>query len=223
MTELKIVVSIKDDILHDLTRACDAYSLFLEALNACDADIKAFYGQGESLEEALNNKIFDINGFVATDARDYLSEHLPYATSLWDGNTNEAMSIMFSATEGKTNINIDLERHKGIYNINNIKRIFTAPANKFTLNYFSVFYSNSTPVFSERPCAGWMIYLPITCDVSMINAAEKIEDIDLKSNKGKLFIVKSDYDFLDDSHKIASNDLEIELVDAGLLPLYKNI
>lgn len=223
MVELKIVVSIKDDILHDLTKACDAYSLFLQALNACDAEIKAFYGQGESLEEALKNKIFDIDGFVAADARDYLSEHLPYATSLWDGNTNEAMSIMFSCSGSKTNINIELERHKDIYNINNIKKIFTAVASNFTINYFSVFYSNNIPVFPERPCAGWMIYLPVISDVSMINAAERVEDINLKSNEGKLFIVKDDYDFLDDSHRIASNDLEIELVDAGLLPLYKNI
>lgn len=94
----------------------------MNVLNSCDSEINSFYGQGESLKEALKNKIFDINGFVASDATTYLSQHLPYATSLWDENTTESMAITFSDTIGKTNLNIDLEKHKDIYNIENLKK-----------------------------------------------------------------------------------------------------
>lgn len=55
-----------------------------------------FYGQGESLENALNNKLFSIDGYISSSAQIYLSERLPYATSLWDGNPDEAMSIIFA-------------------------------------------------------------------------------------------------------------------------------
>lgn len=223
MVELKIVLSIKDDILHDLIKACDAYYLFLHALNTSNPAIKAFYGQGESLEDALKNKIFDIDGYVTADARDYLSEHLPYATSLWDGNIDESMSIMFSGIRDNTNIMIDLEQHKDIYNSDSLQKMFNAVANKFTINYFLVFHSSNSCVFTDRLDVGWMIYLPITDDVSAIEAAERIEDINVKGNKGKLFIVKDDYDFLNEDHRIASNELEIDLTNSGLLPFYKDI
>lgn len=45
----------------------------------------------------------------------------------------------------------------------------------------------------------------------------------MKQNKGTLFIIKREYHFFDDSHRHMSNDLEIELVDAGLLQLYKGL
>lgn len=220
--ELKITLSIKDTILNDVKKTYDAYLFFLKMLNMCDPKIKAFYGQGKSLEEALNNKLFDIDGFVSSDAHRYISKNLPYATSLWDGNPDESMSIMFSETMKKTTVNIDLERYFGIYNMEKLKYFFMGIAGKYQLNYFSVCYSNNHGVFPERPSAGWMLYLSIIGDVSVIKNAEEIDDIYLMKNKGKLFIVKRNYDALNNSHLDASNDLEIELVDAGLLPKYKD-
>ncbi|EHZ3054416.1 immunity 52 family protein, partial [Salmonella enterica subsp. enterica] len=169
------------------------------------------------------NKLFGVDGYISSSAEAYLNERLPFATSLWDGNPDEAMSIMFTGVNNKTNITIDLERHKGIYDIENLKRILTSIAEKYTLNYFSIFFSNNEKVFPERPNAGWMIYLPVNNLIITINKCEKIERINIGDNKGRLFIVKNIYNCFDETHRHASNDLEIELVDAGFLPLYKDI
>ncbi|TSG89712.1 hypothetical protein FG651_24620, partial [Salmonella enterica subsp. enterica serovar Derby] len=211
------------NILFDIKETCSAYLFFLKILNSCDPKITGFYGQGESLENALNNKLFSIDGYISSNAKIYLSERLPYATSLWDGNTDEAMSIIFAGVNNKTNIIIELERYKGIYDIEKLIKILTSIAENYTLNYFSVFFSNNENVFPERLNVGWVIYLPVNNIIVTTNECERIEYVNIGGNKGRLFIVKDVYNCLNETHRYASNDLEIELVDAGFLPLYKDI
>ncbi|EAZ1434531.1 hypothetical protein BRQ95_13005, partial [Salmonella enterica] len=175
MIELKISLSIKNNILFDIKETCSAYLFFLKILNSCDPKITGFYGQGESLENALNNKLFSIDGYISSSAQIYLSERLPYATSLWDGNPDEAMSIIFAGVNNKTNIIIELERYKGIYDIEKLIKILTSIAENYTLNYFSVFFSNNENVFPERLNVGWVIYLPVNNIIVTTNECERIE------------------------------------------------
>ncbi|HID4047207.1 Imm52 family immunity protein [Pluralibacter gergoviae] len=76
-------------------------------------------------------------------------------------------------------------------------------------------------VFPDRICVGWMLYIPHVILSNLAPQADKVIPV-MDGDKQKGTIVLSTEGIFDGSNKehiSKSNDLEIRLLDLGLLPL----
>ncbi|WP_426724109.1 hypothetical protein [Enterobacter cloacae complex sp. 339J8] len=83
------------------------------------------------------------------------------------------------------------------------------------------YWNNERNVFPDRICVGWMIYIPAIILPRLIPEAAKIVPI-FDSEKQKGTIVVSTEEIFDGNNKDhigKANDIEIRLLDLGLLPL----
>ncbi|WP_334223452.1 immunity 52 family protein [Photorhabdus bodei] len=76
-------------------------------------------------------------------------------------------------------------------------------------------------VFPDRLSAGWMLYLPIEIDPTLVPMAEEIIPVsDKNDKKGSLIITTKDiFDIENQKHINKANDIEICLRDLQILPL----
>ncbi|CEE91846.1 hypothetical protein XNA1_2440010 [Xenorhabdus nematophila str. Anatoliense] len=115
MSEISLYVVIKEKITQEFKELIDALHFFLNEMNKCDERITAFYNQGETLEDALKNKIVDVNGYTHPNALNLIGEYLPIVGGLWDGNEEDSMSILFMQKEESASVLMSAENHIGIY------------------------------------------------------------------------------------------------------------
>ncbi|OKP01567.1 Imm52 family immunity protein [Xenorhabdus eapokensis] len=230
MSEISIHVVTKEVVTQEIETIIDSFRFFLREINKCDKRIKALYAQGETLEEALQNKIIDINGYTNEKTSSLIGEYLPIVEGLWDGNEEDSMSILLTQNKENTSIHINAENHVGIYNKNNIIHFIKSAAEKYTLKLFSVSFNGARDqvgeaVFPDRPPAGWMLYLPIQFEMhpSLLKTDAEFIPISTALSTGTIIITKENYNCLDKADQYLSNDVEIALRDLGLLPLYSDI
>lgn len=224
MTQLIINVLIEGNLNADIDSALSGFEFFLNVINQCDSGVTALYAQGESLEEALENKIIDIDGSVNPNAEKYMGRNIPIASGLWDGNSNEirGLSIMFVRfDQTSTSITISIGNYEVGYNKESLLRLIDRIANKFHIQYISIrFTGKPDQVFPDRPPVGWMIYLPVKLEKAKLKNAQDVVDITSQMNSGTVIISTVEYEPGNIAHGERANDIEIELVDLGLLPRF---
>ncbi|WP_340618864.1 hypothetical protein [Xenorhabdus entomophaga] len=230
MSEISLHVIVKEKVTQDFSDLIDIMHFFLNEINKHDKRITSFYSQGETLEEALKNKIIDVNGYTNPNAKNILGQYLPIVEGIWDGNEEDSMSILFMENDENSSILISAENYIDIYNKNNLINFIKSVAEKYTLRLFSVSFNGSSDevgeaVFPDRPPAGWMLYLPIQFEMhpSLLKTGAEFIPIFTTLSTGTIIITKGDYNCLDKTDQYLSNDIEIALRDLGLLPLYSDI
>ncbi|WP_340621825.1 hypothetical protein [Xenorhabdus siamensis] len=230
MSEISIHIVIKKIVTQEMITIIDTFHFFLSEINKCDKKITALYAQGETLEEALQNKIMDVDGYTNQNASNLIGEYLPIVEGLWDGNEDDSMSILLTKNNECTSIRINAENYLGIYKKDNLTDFIKSAAEKYTLNLFSVSFNGSSDevgeaVFPDRPPVGWMLYLPIQFEIhpSLLKTGAEFIPISTTLSTGTIIITKGDYNCLDKADQYLSNDIEIALRDLGLLPLYAEI
>lgn len=83
------------------------------------------------------------------------------------------------------------------------------------------YWNNGENVFPDRICVGWMIYIPAIILPELIPEAAQIVPVMVtEKQKGTIIISTSDvFDGTNKEHIGKANDIEIKLLDLGLLPL----
>ncbi|MBD2794186.1 immunity 52 family protein [Xenorhabdus sp. 42] len=228
MSEISLHIIIKEQVTQEFSDLIGAMRFFLNELNKCDKRITSFYAQGETLEEALENKIIDVNGYENPKISNLIGEYLPIIEGMWDGNEEDSMSILFIDNKENSSIHISAENHIGIYNKSNLINFINSVASKYTLKIFSVTFNGSgtgEAVFPDRPAVGWMLYLPFQFEMhpSLLKIGAEFITISTTLSTGTIIITKGDYNCLDKEDQYLSNDIEIALRDLGFLPLYSEI
>ncbi|MDE9535989.1 Imm52 family immunity protein [Xenorhabdus bovienii] len=228
MSEISLRVVIKEKVTEEFPALIDALHFFLNEINKCDKRITAFYSQGETLEEALENKIIDVNGFINPDSKNLIGKYLPVVEGVWDGNEDNSMSILFMKNDETSSVLVSAENHIGIYNKDNLIKFINSVSEKYTLQLFSVSFNGSgvgEAVFPDRPPAGWMLYLPFQFEMhpSLLKTGAEFIPLSTPLSTGTIIISKDDYNCMDKADQYLSNDIEIALRDLGILPLYSDI
>ncbi|MXE01434.1 hypothetical protein FQZ98_26725, partial [Escherichia coli] len=83
------------------------------------------------------------------------------------------------------------------------------------------YWNNGNNVFPDRICVGWMIYIPSIILPELIPEAAKIVPVsDGEKQRGTIVVSTEEvFDGNNKEHIGKSNDIEIRLLDLGLLPL----
>ncbi|MCC8413285.1 immunity 52 family protein, partial [Photorhabdus laumondii] len=130
---------------------------------------------------------------------------------------------------GKTNISISINLDKDKFNFQDIiellKNSISIRNSPFMLVDTRGYSLKQKQVFPDRVYAGWMLYLPIEIDPTLVPMAEEIISISDKNNKkGSLIITTKDiFDIENQEHINKANDIEICLRDLQILPLITEI
>ena len=148
--------------------------------------------------------------------------------SIWNGESNgSACSIShymkFVGDHKKLNLSIDInQRPSEIDNI--IDAIHILVKNKkdaWIMVDSKCYWLNEKNVFWDRAYDGWMIYIPHIILPELIPEAAKILPVMNEGNqKGTIRISTCDiFDGSKKEHIEKANDIEIRLLDIGMLPL----
>lgn len=83
------------------------------------------------------------------------------------------------------------------------------------------------PVFLDRPCVGWMLYLPLQFSTMQVPEAGRLEPVHDASGRliGTIIISVADtiFDIENPDHVRVAHDIEVRLTDQDLLPRYPDL
>ncbi|OWO85626.1 hypothetical protein B5C26_01560 [Photorhabdus luminescens] len=199
---------------------------------------KTWFLPGHSRKQALEHTAFDEQGatkkVIEAFEKDY-KEIPPFIVQkIWDGEDDDlACSISYrnyrSDRLGQTKIRIDLNIDEKEFQFSRLIDFITFLVFSRNSPYIMVETNGYTlkrnQVFPDRLSAGWMIYLPFVIDPSLLPMADEILPIaNDKEQLGTLIITKKgifDGENQDDIDK--ANDVEIQLLNLGLLPLITEV
>ncbi|QXF35785.1 hypothetical protein CE143_23275 [Photorhabdus luminescens] len=232
------------ELFHDLNESItpkvalnDLYPV-VQQVNKLSNKQSGWHLPENSLEERLLYRAFDENGpteyalkhFEATfDEKSKL-----IVKSLSDGNYEDNNSILYTSEDeiynnpirlGKTNISINISLKKEDVSFDKfivfIKNLISNCKSPFILVDTRGYSLKQKQVFPDRVYAGWMLYLPIEIDPTLVPMAEEIISIsDKNDKKGSLIITTKDiFDIENQEHINKANDIEICLRDLQILPL----
>ncbi|KOY60126.1 hypothetical protein AM629_21135 [Photorhabdus heterorhabditis] len=199
---------------------------------------KTWYLTGYSRKEALKHIVFDEQGptevAIKDFEKDYKKDFPAFITGIWDGENDELSSgIDYSKMPSvrpnwvwlQLNLNIDSHQLDVLRLINLVSYLalsrnlpnIQVESNEYTLK--------GKQVFPDRLSVGWMLYQPRIIDKSYLPMAEEVLPVHQNNEQvGTLIITKKgifDGESQDDIDK--SNDVEIQLVNLGLLPLITEV
>ncbi|KMW73489.1 hypothetical protein TI10_10640 [Photorhabdus luminescens subsp. luminescens] len=199
---------------------------------------KTWYLTGHTRKEALEHLVFEEN--LPTEKAFQVFEknykkNFPFiGKSIWDGEDDDLACSLFyenyrSDRLGQTEITIDLNIDEKEFQFSRLIDFITFLVFSRNSPYIMVetngYTLNRNQVFPDRLSAGWMIYLPFVIDPSLLPMADEILPIaNDKEQLGTLIITKKgifDGENQDDIDK--ANDVEIQLVNLGLLPLITEV
>ncbi|WP_350306154.1 hypothetical protein [Photorhabdus viridis] len=220
-----------DSVLMDLFRVTRQIDIFF-------GQKKTWYLTGYSLKEALKHVVFDEKGPTSVAIRDFEKEYRKNFPSLingmWDGQKDElSCGIIYEKSKsGHPNwVRLELNLKIGSSQLNVFRLIDLVKhlATSRDFPYIQVETNGYTlkgrQVFPDRLSVGWMLYQPRIIDKSYLPMAEEVLPVYQHDQQiGTLIITKKgifDGKNQDDIDK--SNDVEIQLVNLGLLPLITEV
>ncbi|ALU89369.1 hypothetical protein Hrubri_2178 [Herbaspirillum rubrisubalbicans M1] len=84
-----------------------------------------------------------------------------------------------------------------------------------------------TPVFFDKPCVAWMLYLPLQLSTMQVPEAARLEPVQDASGRliGTIIIsvVDAIFDIGNTDHVRIAHDIEVRLTDQDLLPRYPDL
>lgn len=195
---------------------------------------KCWYEKGYSRKQALKHIVFchdKANADVVTRWQSQIKKDYPMIIEgVWDGEVDSRVcSINYLrkhiVNPEKTALDIsvtctavDVDSYKVLCFFSGLVK---GRDNCHAVINTNGYWNRSENVFPDRVCAGWMIYVPSIILPDLIPQAAKVVPV-MDGDKQKGTIVVSTEGIFDGSNKehiARANDLEIRLLDLGLLPL----
>ncbi|MCS5881561.1 immunity 52 family protein [Klebsiella variicola subsp. variicola] len=150
--------------------------------------------------------------------------------SIWDGNDDECSNginyrKMFFDEKNRVAVNAELNISSDRFEISRVLNMISNLANKFKCSHISLEskgYTFIVEMYSpDRLSVGWMLYLPHVIIPDLVpEAAEVVPVMDGKKQKGTIVVSTEEvFDGNNKEHIGKANDIEIRLLDLGLLPL----
>ena len=193
---------------------------------------KTWFFSGHSKKDALENIAFDDNGptknAIAIVSKHYKKNKPLINESFWDGeqygescSISHYMMFILNPKKGMFVIGMD-EKMENTEKMISMVMFLARTRNKAYVAVDSKGYKlNKYNVFPDRIYVGWMLYIPHVVLPNLVPQAAKVIPV-MDGDKQKGTIVISTEDIFDGSNKehiAKANDLEIRLLDLGLLPL----
>ncbi|AWV26913.1 hypothetical protein CD187_12025 [Citrobacter youngae] len=193
-----------------------------------------WYETGYSRKQALEHVAFNKNGITEDTYQKWLKRYVKddplFVESVWDGKDDDCSSgisyrKMFFDEKNRVVVNSELNIPSNELTVAKIFNLITRIANKFTCSHISIetkgYTLHGLNVFPDRLSSGWMLYIPHVVLPELIPEAARIIPV-MDGNKQKGTIVVSTEEIFDGNkkeHIEKANDIEIKLLDLGLLPL----
>ncbi|WP_445497159.1 hypothetical protein [Photorhabdus sp. SF281] len=220
-----------DSVLMDLFRVTRQIDIFF-------GQKKTWYLTGYSLKEALKHVVFDEKGPTSVAIRDFEKEYRKNFPSLingmWDGQKNElSCGIIYEKSKsGHPNwVRLELNLKIGSSQLN-VFRLIDLVKHLATSRHFPYIQVETNgytlkgrQVFPDRLSIGWMLYQPRIIDKSYLPMAEDVLPVHQNNEQiGTLIVTKKGiFDGRNQDDIDKSNDIEIQLVNLGLLPLITEV
>lgn len=193
-----------------------------------------WYETGYSRKKALEHIAFNGNGITEKTYQKWLKGYIKdkpfFVESIWDGNNDDCSNgisyrKMFFEERNRVAINAELCIPLDKLEIPCILNMISNLANRFKCSHIALetkgYTFHSRNVFPDRLSVGWMLYLPQIILPNLIPEASKIVPVmDGTKQKGTIVISTEEvFDGNNKEHIGKANDIEIRLLDLGLLPL----
>ncbi|EPY5259249.1 Imm52 family immunity protein [Klebsiella variicola] len=193
-----------------------------------------WYETGYSRKKALEHLAFNKNGITEKTYQKWLKRYIKdtplFVESIWDGNDDECSNgisyrKMFFDEKNRVAVNAELNISSDRFEISRVLNMISNLANKFKCSHISLeskgYTFHSRNVFPDRLSVGWMLYLPHVIIPDLVPEAAKVVPVmDGKKQKGTIVVSTEEvFDGNNKEHIGKANDIEIRLLDLGLLPL----
>lgn len=195
---------------------------------------KTWYEKGGSRESALTHVAFS-NGFFSENtynkwAKIFEDEYPVFLNGVWDAG-DDACSCgisyrkMFFGEGNRAAVELSIVPCIDSFGCDDLVRFISHLTNEFNCSYINVeskgYSVFKRQVFPDRLSAGWMLFLPHVILPELIpEAARVVPVISGDAQKGTIIVSTEDiFDGSNDKHIAKANDIEIRLLDLGLLPL----
>ncbi|EPY5345295.1 Imm52 family immunity protein [Klebsiella quasipneumoniae] len=193
---------------------------------------QTWYLTGYSRKEASKYVVF--NGDVPNQntidifERHYKKNHPLINESIWNGQSDGlACSIShfmkFIDNPRKVNLIIDIDQRVASTSdmINSLMQLAQGENKAWIKVDSKGYWRNDYNVFPDRIYVGWMLYLPhIVFPESIPEAAKVVPVFNGEKQKGTIVVSTEEiFDGNNKEHIGKANDIEIKLLDLGLLPL----
>lgn len=214
-----------DDFLNELYRS----TLVVKNLTQHD---QIWYLTGYSRKDASKHVVFSDNepnqDAIDIFERHYIKNRPLINESIWNGQPDGlACSIShfmkFIDNPKKSNLIIDIDQR--VANTEGMIDSLLLLAEENNKSWIKVdskgYWRNDCNVFPDRVYVGWMLYLPHIVLPELIPEASKIVPLfDGEKQKGTIVVSTEEiFDGNNKEHIGKANDIEIRLLDLGLLPL----
>ncbi|MBS9422529.1 Imm52 family immunity protein [Photorhabdus caribbeanensis] len=199
---------------------------------------KTWYLTGYSRKEALTHIVFDEQGptekTVSYFEKSYKKDFPLLIEDMWDGEEDElSSSISYSKQSIKrpnwVKLELNLKIDSSQLGISRLIELVEYLVTSRDLSYIQVETNEYTlrnkQVFPDRLSVGWMLYQPHIIDKSYLPMAEDVLPVYQNNEQvGTLIITKKGiFDGRNQDDIDKSNDVEIQLVNLGLLPLITEV
>ena len=195
---------------------------------------KRWYEKGYSRKQALEHIVFNHDklepGVIERWSKQIKKSSPSIIEGIWDGEVESRIcSINYIKKHienlKKTNLDVSITCNVEEVNVTNVIEFITSLVCNKRNVYASIntngYWNNSNNVFPDRIPVGWMIYIPAIILAELIHeAAQVVPVMDGEKQKGTIVVSTEDvFDGSNKDHICKANDIEIKLLDLGLLPL----
>ncbi|MDB6372651.1 Imm52 family immunity protein [Photorhabdus bodei] len=240
MTIVRIDINVRYEKRETITANTVLMDLFnvTQQLNTVFNRKKIWFLTGYSRREALKHIVFDEHGPTKTAMayfeKSYKKDFPLLVEGIWDGEKDELISSI-DYSKIKTDrpnwvwlaLNLRIESHhldfyRLIDLIKYLAVICDSPYIQMETNEYTL---QNNHVFPDRLSVGWMLYQPRIIDKSYLSMAEDVLPVYQNNEQiGTLIITqKGIFDGRNQDDIDKSNDVEIQLMNLGLLPLITEV
>ncbi|CZY64786.1 Imm52 family immunity protein [Enterobacter cloacae] len=234
------MIRISANVYYDDTRSPDV-ELCLDELFHISMAIdlllktrKRWYEKGYSRKQALEHVVFNHGkagpGVIEKWRNQIKKEYPLIIEGVWDGEIDSKIcSINYIRKHidniKKTNLDVSVTCDQGEINTNRIiEFMISLVSNKehaYAVINTNGYWNYGNNVFPDRICVGWMIFISAIILPELIpEAARVIPVMDDTKQKGTIVVSTEEiFDGNNKEHIGKANDIEIKLLDLGLLPL----
>lgn len=231
-TQVKLTFRINSNEISFKT-VCEQFSFIINEANKLLRGKNVWYETGYSKKEALSHIAYEnerINEDVLKRWESKYKKDFPlFIERVWDGVDDYSCSVQYGKSfyDDMTRVNVELSlvSERNDISVNDFIFLLSVLANKFDCSYINVesngyrFFDKN--VFPDRLSVGWMVYIPHVVLPGLITDAARVVPV-MAAEKQKGTIVVSTEEIFDGNNKEhigKANDIEIKLLDLGLLPL----
>jgi hypothetical protein len=231
-TQVKLSFRIDSDNI-PFEIICEQFSFLVREANNLLGGKNVWYETGYSKKQALSHIAFEnesINDEVFKKwQRRYKKDFPLFIERVWDGKGDYSSSVQYGKPfyNDIKRVNVELSIVSDGDDINMISfiRLLSTLASTFDCSYINAesngYRFHGKNVFPDRISVGWMLYIPHILLPELIpEAARVVPVIDSEKQKGTIVVSTEEiFDGNNKEHIGRANDIEIKLLDLGLLPL----